>query len=429
MVGCRLNQAEIERLAEAFRLKGYEITNDAKTADLVIINTCCVTHKAAADSRKMVRHYQSLGSSRVLATGCWATLFKKEALNDLEVANLITNAKKDQIPDLFIENPTFILNSLREKPELGHRNRTRAFVKVQDGCDNQCAYCATRLARGKSRSLTADIVLNNLYQLETEGVKEVVLSGVQLGSWGRDLGLELADLILLILERTSIPRLRLSSIEPWEVTPRLISLWSNKRILPHLHIPLQSGSDAILTAMRRQNNTKNYKDLLAYIRSKLPEMAISTDIIVGFPGEDDLRFNESLDFIKACQFSRGHVFQFSPMEFTEAASLPNQVSDIIKKSRSQVMLKTLLAAQQAYNTQQLGRVVEVLIEGKRGQYSSGLTPDFQRVKLNTAQDLHNTIQNVRLLALDGKEAFIGELDSEPVGVNRIGINAGISQNA
>ena len=410
MVGCRLNQAEIEGLAEAFRLKGYEITPDAKDVDTVIINTCCVTHKASADSRKMIRYYQSIGSARVLATGCWATLFKKEALNNLEVVNLISNANKDQIPDLFPENPEFLQNSLRVKPDLGHRGRTRAFVKVQDGCDNRCAYCATQLARGKSRSVSAEEVLSDLTQLETEGVKEIVLSGVQLGSWGRDHGLELADLILLILQRTSFPRLRLSSIEPWEITPRLISLWSDKRMLPHLHIPLQSGSDAILTAMHRQNDTKTYKDLLVYIRSKLPEMAISTDIIVGFPGEDDTRFNESLAFIKSCKFSRGHIFQFSPMEFTEAASLPDQVSSINKKSRSQLTLQTLQQAQQAYNAQQLGRVVEVLIEGKRGQYASGLTPDFQRVKLTTDQDLHNTIQNVRLLALDGAEAFIGKLD-------------------
>lgn len=411
MVGCRLNQAEIERLAETFRLKGYEITPDPKNADIIIVNTCCVTHKAAADSRKMVRHYQSMGTSRVLATGCWATLFKNEALNDLEVINLIPNTKKDQIPDLFSDNHDFRLNAPRVKPELGHRSRTRAFVKVQDGCDNKCAYCATQLARGKSRSLPAEAVLAHLKLLETEGIKEVVLSGVQLGSWGRDLGLELADLLLLILEHTSLPRIRLSSIEPWEISPRLISLWSNKRMLPHLHIPLQSGSDDILQAMRRQNDTTTYKNLLANIRAKFPEIAISTDIIVGFPGEDDAKFNESLAFVESCNFSRGHVFQFSPMEFTAAASLPGQVLAIIKKSRSQLMLQSMQAAQHIHNAQQVERIVEVLIEGKRGQFATGLTPDYQRVKLITDQDLHNTIQNVRLSGLDGAEAFIGELDS------------------
>jgi threonylcarbamoyladenosine tRNA methylthiotransferase MtaB len=408
-VGCRLNQAEIEHLAESFRLKGYEITPDPKNADAIIVNTCCVTHKATADSRKMVRHYQSLGTSRVLATGCWATLFKSEALNDLETTNLIANIKKDQIPDLFADNHDFPLNTPRVKPELGHRSRTRAFVKVQDGCDNNCAYCATQLARGRSRSLPAETVIADLNRLESESVHEAVLSGVQLGSWGRDLGLELADLLQLILERTSISRIRLSSIEPWEITPRLIALWSNKRMLPHLHIPLQSGCDATLQAMRRQIDTTRYKNLIDGIRDNFPEMAISTDIIVGFPGEDDAKFNDSLAFVKACKFSRGHVFQFSPMEFTEAATLPGQVLAIDKKNRSHLMLHSMQTAQHSYNSQQIGRIVEVLFEAKRNQYASGLTPDFQRVKLISDQDLHNSILPIRLLALDGAETFMGKL--------------------
>ena len=409
MVGCRLNQAEIERLAENFRLKGYMVTPDPSVADTIIINTCCVTHKASADSRKMIRHYQSLGSGRVLATGCWATLFKKDALQDLENINLIPNAGKDRISELFLDYPGKLPHVLSDKPELGHRSRTRAFVKVQDGCDNNCAYCATQLARGKSRSLTTETVIDDLRHLELEDVKEVVLSGVQLGSWGRDLGLELADLITRILEQTAFPRIRLSSIEPWEITPRLVSLWSNKRLLPHLHIPLQSGSDTILHAMHRKMDSRNYKALLANIRKEFPEMAISTDIIVGFPGEVPKMFLESVKFVESCKFSRGHVFQFSPMQFTEAASLPGQVSTFDKKARSQLMLECLRTSQDRYNQQQLGRMVEVLLEAKKGQSISGLTPDYQRVKISTSLDLHNKIKLVRLVALDGAEAFIGEL--------------------
>jgi threonylcarbamoyladenosine tRNA methylthiotransferase MtaB len=409
MVGCRLNQAEIEGLAERFHSRGYMVTPDPKIADTIIVNTCCVTRKAAADSRKMVRHYQSLGNQRVLATGCWATLFKKEALNDLEEINLIPNSNKDQISELFEQDLDFTASSSLEKPDLGHRTRTRAFLKVQDGCNNKCAYCATQLARGKSRSLPAENLITNLQHHEAQAVKEVVLSGVQLGSWGKDLGLELADLIARILEQTGIPRIRLSSIEPWEITPKLISLWSNKRMLPHLHIPLQSGSDTILQTMRRQNDTTGYQNLLSSIRTEFPEMAISTDIIVGFPGEDRKKFAESLAFVESCKFSRGHVFQFSPMEFTEAASLPDQVAPIEKKARSQLMLAGLQSAQRAYNDRQIGRTVEVLMEAKRGQYTKGLTPDFQRVKLTTEMNLQNTIQLVRLIALDGADSFIGEL--------------------
>lgn len=409
MVGCRLNQAEIERLAETFRSKGYTVTPDPKLADMVIVNTCCVTHKAAADSRKMVRRYQALAGPRVLATGCWATLFKKEALVDLEQVNLVNNASKDEIPDLFEDSFDWMAAELSEKPDLGHRTRTRAFVKVQDGCDNRCAYCATQLARGKSRSLTIETVLADLKHLETENVKEIVLSGVQLGSWGRDLGLELADLVNGILEQTSFPRIRLSSIEPWEITNKLISLWFNKRMLPHLHIPLQSGSDAILQAMHRQNTAMSYKELLDLIRAEIPGIAISTDLIVGFPGEDLEKFDESLAFVESCKFSRGHVFQFSPMEYTEASTLHGQVTSQEKKKRSKLMSECLQSAQIAYNQAQLGRTVEVLFEARKGQYASGLTPDFQRVKSETVLDLHNAIQRVRLVALDGAEAFFGEL--------------------
>jgi threonylcarbamoyladenosine tRNA methylthiotransferase MtaB len=409
MVGCRLNQAEIERLAEMFRSKGYAVTPDPECADLVIVNTCCVTHKAAADSRKMVRHYQAHTEARVMATGCWATLFKKEALIDLEQGNLVTNAAKDQIPDLFQDKTDLLETELLKKPDLGNRTRTRAFVKVQDGCDNGCAYCATQLARGKSHSVTIESVIAELKHLENENIKEIVLSGVQLGSWGRDIGLELADLVTKILQQTSFPRIRLSSIEPWEINNNLISLWTNKRMLPHLHIPLQSGSDAILHAMHRQIDPRSFRELLAKIRAEVPEIAISTDIIVGFPGEDTEEFSESLAFVDSCNFSRGHVFQFSPMEFTEAASLPDQVSTQEKKARSKLMAECLQNAQRTYNQAQIGRTVEVLFESRKGQYATGLTPDFQRVKLLTDLDLHNTLHPVRLVAVDGVEAFFGEL--------------------
>ncbi len=411
MVGCRLNQAEIERLAQKFRSKGYDITPEPRQADLIIINTCCVTHKAAADSRKMIRHFQSLTSARVIATGCWATLFRKEALHDLDKANFVTNSQKDGIPDLF-ENLDVVPVEISEKPNLGPRARTRAFVKVQDGCDNKCAYCATQLARGKSRSITTENVITELKQLESDNVKEIVLSGVQLGSWGRDLGLELADLITSILEQTSIPRIRLSSIEPWELNQRLISLWSDKRMMPHLHIPLQSGSSPILLAMHRLNTSEDYRGLLALIRSEVPEMAISTDVIVGFPGEDLEKFSESLSFVESCNFSRGHVFQFSPMEFTEAATLARQVSTQEKKSRSNLMMKCLHKAQAAYNQLQLGRTIDVLFEANKGAYATGLTPDFQRVKLRTDLDLHNTIQAVRLVELENAETFISEFSNQ-----------------
>ncbi|MEA4811734.1 MAG: MiaB/RimO family radical SAM methylthiotransferase [Anaerolineaceae bacterium] len=413
MVGCRLNQAEIEQLAAAFHEKGYEVVSEAVNADYVIINTCCVTRKAGADSRKMVRHYQAQTSAKLIATGCWVTLFRKGALESLPDVEIIPNLKKEFIPEILRsrnKTPSPCTDARSEnKAVLGVRERTRAFVKVQDGCDNHCSYCATTLARGKSRSAPEQAVLQNLKRLEADGIKEVVLSGVQLGSWGNEIGLELADLLSAILEKTNDFRIRLSSIEPWDISAKLIDLWANPRLMPHLHIPLQSGADAILQAMKRPICTQQFRDLLILIRKRVPEMAISTDMIAGFPGETEALFEESLAFAESCHFSRGHVFQFSAMEHTIAAAMPLQVDSSVKKARSKTLLDAFKKAQIGYNQEQIGKVIAVLFESRRGAYASGLSPDYQRVLVPSSEGLRNQIRLVRLKELNGEKVFYGQL--------------------
>jgi threonylcarbamoyladenosine tRNA methylthiotransferase MtaB len=265
MVGCRLNQAEIEAMAREFSTQGYQVVDREEKADLIVVNTCCVTLKAAADSRKMLRHYQTHTTARVISTGCWNSVFTEQAHALLKETDQIVNNDKDRLVELVTEirEPDVYTRNLH----LGHRQHTRGFVKVQDGCNNRCSYCLTQIARGASRSESVDRIITTINLLVDSDIKEVVLTGVQLGSWGKDLGkLRIYNLIDRILESTHIPRIRLSSIEPWDVSKELIERFVDPRLCQHLHIPIQSGSDQVLRLMRRPFACKDINGLLDMIR-------------------------------------------------------------------------------------------------------------------------------------------------------------------
>jgi len=262
---------------------------------------------------------------------------------------------------------------------------------VQDGCNNACTYCLTRLARGKSVSIPAAQVIERIHRAEELGAQEVVLTGVQIGSWGKDLEgqLRIADLIETILSHTSVPRIRISSIEPWDVDKRLLACFDNPRLCPHLHLPLQSGSDAILRAMARPIDTQRYRDLLQDIRFRQPKVAITTDIIVGFPGETNVLFEETLQFIDEMDFSGGHVFRFSPMPGTAAAKFFEQVPAASSQERSARVRSLLQRKTRAHQERKIGQIEAVLWEQRKENgtqfYFTGLTPDFfacERAKAN-----------------------------------------------
>jgi threonylcarbamoyladenosine tRNA methylthiotransferase MtaB len=407
-VGCRLNQAEIEKMAIDFRAAGHEIVETADNADLVIINTCAVTAAAASDSRQKIRQANRLGVPRIVATGCWATLSPAEAKGLPGVSTVILNSDKDNLVKQILGGvkDVFDLEPLERVPLPGIHHRTRAFIKVQDGCNNFCTYCVTRIARGSSVSMSKQNILDEILSAEKGGAQEIVLSGVHLGCWGRDLEEKetISDLISYLLKVTNIPRIRLSSIEPWDLDEHFFDLWENPRLCQHFHLPLQSGCSATLKRMARHTTPELYRSLVNMIRSRMPDAAITTDIIVGFPGETEVDHAESLEFVKSMQFAEGHVFKFSPREGTAASKLPEKVHGTIARSRSEEMRNVLAASHQEYEKRFINRKTEVLWESHTEKINGkfhlhGLSGNYLPVCAWSSENLWNKISEVRLVSI------------------------------
>ena len=408
-IGCRLNQAEIEQMAGEFRSAGYQIIENAAEADLVIINTCTVTAAAASDSRQKVRQAHRAGAKEIVLTGCLATL-EPEASEALPgVKHVFTNHEKALIPSLLIgKTEDFDLEPLARIPLPGDRKRTRAFIKVQDGCDNFCTFCVTRLARGKGVSLPKEHVLREVRAAVEGGTHEVVLSGVHLGSWGKDLGEAetLMDLVQYLLANTGIERLRLSSTEPWGLDERFFDLWQDPRMCRHLHLPLQSGSAQVLRRMARHTTPQKFSSLVAFARERIPDVAITTDIIVGFPGETDEEFNESLKFVQEMEFASGHVFKYSLRQGTAAAKLPNRVHGSLAHERSQRMREILDISARRFAENYVNREGAVLWETATQMTAaiwnmSGLTDNYLQVYALAESNRCNKIDRVKIQRHEG----------------------------
>lgn len=407
-IGCRLNQSEIERMAGQFRAAGHEIVSTPDQADLVVVNTCTVTAKAAADSRKQIRHAWRAGAAQVVATGCWATLDPAGAAALPGVNRVVVNEEKENLVAGILGLPAaeFDLEPLARQPLPGAHLRTRAFIKAQDGCDNHCTFCITRVARGASRSRPIAEVIRDVRRAQEGGVKEVVLTGVQIGSWGQDFETPrgLADLLEAVLSKTDIPRLRLSSLEPWDLGSRFFDLWHEARLCRHLHLPLQSGARGTLRRMARKTTPEEYAALLERARKVSPAIAVTTDIIAGFPGETEADFEESLAFVKRMEFAAGHVFTYSPREGTPAAGYPDQIDLQRKKERNAAFRQVLSESAERYREQFIGQTMPVLWEasdslGPDGWQLKGLTDNYLRVTAAAPQPLWNQISAVRLKAL------------------------------
>ena len=419
IVGCRLNQAEIEQFAHQFRSAGHVLVSAPEKADLAVINTCTVTSAAASDSRGKIRQAKRAGVGELVVTGCWATLNPQEAANMAGVSRVVSNDQKDRLVSELLNIPEEIFERehLEREPIPGARLRTRAFIKVQDGCDNRCTFCITTIARGPGRSrgipeILADIRAACDPAVGPNSAKEVVLTGVHLGSWGYDLSprLNLQHLVRSILEETSVPRLRLSSLEPWDLDEDFFALWENSRLCRHLHLPLQSGSATVLRRMARKTTPREYANLVASARAAVAGIAITTDVITGFPGESETEFMESLAFIREMGFAGGHVFAFSARDGTAADRMPEQVTHPLRKQRS-ARVRTLLAeSSAAYRKNFLGQVLPVLWEsasavGPHGWELSGLTGNYLRVKAQAPHNKWNMITPVRLTGMNGKVLY------------------------
>ena len=407
-IGCRLNQSEIESMALQFRAAGHEIVASPGQADMAVINTCAVTNDAAAGSRSRIRGIARAGVGQIISTGCWATLQPTEAAALPNVIKVVPNNLKDHLTaetlnlqPSALNLPTFELEPLSRQPLPGLHRRTRAFIKVQDGCDNRCTFCVTTIARGEGRSRPVADVLLDIRSALNGGTKEVVLTGVHLGSWGQDFGRHLRDLIQAILRETDVPRLRLSSLEPWDLDADFFSIWKNPRLMPHLHLPLQSGCESTLRRMARKTTPGSFRDLVAAARRIIPEVAVTTDIIAGFPGETEAEFAESLAFVREIGFAGGHVFTYSPRPGTGAARMKGQVRHAVRKQRNRILREALDESERSYRQKFVGRRMAVLWESvseldEWGWKMEGLTGNYQRVRAFAPSPRWNEIDQVAI---------------------------------
>ena len=430
-IGCRLNYGEMETLAGRLQAAGHQILKDADKAQVIVFNSCAVTADAVRGSRKQVRHlHKTNPNARIAVTGCWATLQPQEALALPGVALVANNDQKDLLhtllepwsaefddpDDLLRVQPTGNPFALTEEG-LARRSRTRAFIKVQDGCNNKCTFCIVTLARGDSRSRPLAAIVNEIQQLVADGLQEVVLTGVHLGSYGRDLAgderTDLKALVAAILTETEIPRLRLSSLEPWELADGFFDLWQQwpGRLCPHLHLPLQAGTDKQLRQMARRCTTASFRQLVQAARQAIPDLIVTTDLIVGFPGESAVDFQEGLAFVAEMRFAHAHIFPYSAREGTAAAKFADGVPTAIKKARGQQMRTVVEQTGQQERQRFLGTTRPVLWEGEGqpltdqpGRLWSGLTDNYLRVMavVDKGVDLHNVMEPTQLTNLDGE---------------------------
>ncbi|UCD99779.1 MAG: MiaB/RimO family radical SAM methylthiotransferase, partial [Chloroflexota bacterium] len=350
-------------------------------------------------------------TQEVVLTGCWSTQNPEIASSMPGVSQVIPNAEKDHLVPQVLNIPEeeFNLEPLSRELIPGARLRTRAFIKVQDGCDNRCSFCITTLARGRGRSRPVADILANINEVVNDSssnpssAKEVVLTGVHLGSWGSDFSnpLHLSDLVKTILRDTDVPRLRLSSLEPWDLDEDFFSLWDDTRLCRHLHLPLQSGSADVLRRMARKTTPGAFASLVEAARAACPEIAITTDLIAGFPGETEQEFLETMDFVRKVSFAGGHVFTYSPRPGTAAESMPDQVPFPLRKERNAMVREVLFESEQAYQNHFINHTLPVLWESVTSLDSDiwhlrGLTDNYLRVSTQAPHQLWNQITPVLL---------------------------------
>lgn len=407
-IGCRLNHSEMETLARQMMANGHQIVTDAAEADKVVINTCAVTAEAARDARHHTRTFHRANpQADIVLTGCYATIAPAEVGRIEGAGQVVVNAHKAQLAQLLdpqarLELPVFEQEPIMREFLAGSMGaHTRAFIKVQDGCDNKCTFCVTTVARGDGQSRHVGDVVAEVQALAAAGYREAVLTGVHLGSYGRDLSAhtDLATLIRAILHHTDMPRLRLSSLEPWDVPGGFFDLWDDSRLLPHLHLPLQSGSDTILRRMARRTSRASFRELAQAARAAIPNLNLSTDLIVGFPGETEADFADSLEFVRAIGFTRLHVFSYSPRPGTAAARFPDQIPGPVKKERTRQMIALGQELSLAFHQGMVGQTVNVLWETAVGADNGGLrwagyTDNYVRVTANGPANLFNSITPV-----------------------------------
>ena len=439
-IGCRLNYSEVETLARRLRAAGHQTVAAPEHAQVMVFNTCAVTREAGSKSRQRIRQlHRANPAARIAVTGCWSTLAPDQASQLPGVALVADNERKDLLPTLLepwsaeLDAPADLMRMQPDgTPFAGdidsgatRQSRTRAFIKVQDGCNDRCTFCVVTLARGESRSRPLRNVVDEIQWLAQEGVQEAVLTGVHLGSYGRDLAgsddTDLKQLVEAILGHTDIGRLRLSSLETWELAEGFFDLWQRwpERLCPHLHLPLQAGTDKQLRAMARRCTVASYRRLADEARTAIPDLILTTDLIVGFPGETDEDFDAGLTFVEEMRFAHAHIFPFSTRPGTAAASFGPQLPLQAKKERSRRAHEVVAHTGRAVRLRFVGTGRRVLWEGDGRQLAdsdarvwTGLTDNYLRVMAEAPleMELGNTLTQAHLDELHG-DTFFGTVDA------------------
>lgn len=424
-LGCRLNEAELEQWSQEFRSAGHQIVPDAPDADVLVLNTCAVTNDASGKSRRLMhRLYRENPEARLVVSGCYATLQTDEVAEAIGVDLVVPNTEKDRLPQTVMQKFELpVMPVMATEPgetPLFMRGRHRAFIKIQDGCRYRCTFCIVTVARGDERSRSESEIISEINSLYQQGVQEVVLTGVHVGGYGSDTGSSLYSLVKKILQETDIPRLRFASVEPWDLPDDFFALFSNPRLMPHMHLPLQSGADSVLRRMARRCKTAEFSRLVEGVRTTIPGFNITTDIIVGFPGESESEWAETMAYVESVGFGHMHIFTYSAREGTKAARLPDPVPGHIQKQRSQELHRVGERMKQAFLHAQAGKTMPVLWEYGRekpdGQrIYTGYTPNYYKVTVSVADNdlLENRITQTRLDGVNAEEGVLyGSVQNE-----------------
>ncbi|MDP2211169.1 MAG: tRNA (N(6)-L-threonylcarbamoyladenosine(37)-C(2))-methylthiotransferase MtaB [Candidatus Aquicultor sp.] len=409
-LGCKVNQYESERIAAELGAFGWEMVPFSSRADVYIINSCTVTAVAGHKSRQLIRRaVRNNPGARVVVTGCYADS-DRAAIEAIEGVSLVLgNDDKDRLP-LLIAQELGIDVELRTRttgePAPSPAVHTRALVKIQDGCDQFCSYCIVPHVRGELWSRPEAEIIAEVTRLAREGTPEIVLTGIHLGLYGAGHDTGLADLLAKLVEIEGLGRIRLSSIELREVTPELVELIATSpKLCKHLHIPLQHGSNAVLAAMNRHYTVEEFAERAHYLASAVDDIALTTDIIVGFPGETDADFERTMDIVGSIGFSRLHVFKFSPRKGTPAAGLGGQIPKDVKEKRSAelIALGEDLAAR--FASRYIGKELSVSIERRQGEYLSGMSDNYIRVRCAGSDELIGKLARVRIEKRENARLF------------------------
>jgi len=419
-LGCKVNQYETEAMLEMFEKDGYEHVNSEDYADVYVINTCTVTHMSDRKSRQYIRRMKKVNPDALIAVvGCYSQVSPEEIL-DIDEVNLVmgTNDRRnivEEIKNLDLSKKISTVDDIMkikefEEIEISQTNdKTRAFMKIQDGCDRYCSYCIIPYARGRVRSRDIKSVVDEAENLVKNGYKEVVLTGIHVASYGKDLKedqLTLLDVIKKLSQIDGLERIRLSSVEPILFTDEFVNeISTNKKLCPHYHLSLQSGCNETLNRMNRRYTTKEYKEIVDRLREAIPNVAITTDIIVGFPGETDEEFASTYNFLKEIELTQMHVFKYSIRKGTPAATMGDQVDPQIKHDRSEKLIKMSSKNFAKFASTFIGKELEVLFEKNvKDDVYEGLTTNYIRVYAKSDTDIQGLIKNVKII--DVKDNFI-----------------------